>query len=388
MDKLVEVDAQYREWISEVSKRFHQSQIKAAVKVNDEMLRFYWQLGKELHDRKDKFSYGQSFYKTISRDLRRELPDVKSFSETNLRYMQKFAELYSEVSNLPQLGEDFRSEEIEPLFAIPWGHHKIIIDKCNGNPKKALFFVNQVIQNNWSRAVLLNFLDTDLYERQGKAITNFNLTLPAMQSDLAQEITKDPYKFDFITLTQSYNEKELKDALMDNIQNAVFPAISASGTKIHIGNAFVVLSAYLLGGVYGGLSGAVGLSIADIVGGYAASAPRTFITKLVIGLIVGFVAHRIAKLSDEHDHAYVIRWSAIAAVCGLGFNCFFEPALKYVWYTLLFPNADKAASAIKALIAITTYTTIINAVINSVIAVVLYAALRPALKRAGFLAAQ
>lgn len=218
MDKLVEVDAQYREWISEVSKRFHQSQIKAAVKVNDEMLRFYWQLGKELHDRKDKFSYGQSFYKTISRDLRRELPDVKSFSETNLRYMQKFAELYSEVSNLPQVGEDFRSEEIEPLFAIPWGHHKIIIDKCNGNPKKALFFVNQVIQNNWSRAVLLNYLDTDLYERQGKAITNFNLTLPAMQSDLAQEITKDPYKFDFITLTQSYNEKELKDALMDNIQ--------------------------------------------------------------------------------------------------------------------------------------------------------------------------
>lgn len=218
MDKLVEVDAQYREWISEVSKRFHQSQIKAAVKVNDEMLRFYWQLGKELHDRKDKFSYGQSFYKTISRDLRRELPDVKSFSETNLRYMQKFAELYSEISNLPQVGEDFRSEEIEPLFAIPWGHHKIIIDKCNGNPKKALFFVNQVIQNNWSRAVLLNFLDTDLYERQGKAITNFNLTLPAMQSDLAQEITKDPYKFDFITLTKSYNEKELKDALMDNIQ--------------------------------------------------------------------------------------------------------------------------------------------------------------------------
>ena len=218
MDKLVEVDAQYREWISEVSKRFHQSQIKAAVNVNDELLRFYWLLGKELHDRKDKFSYGQSFYKTISRDLRRELPDVKSFSETNLRYMQKFAELYSEISNLPQVGEDFRSEEIEPLFAIPWGHHKIIIDKCNGNPKKALFFVNQVIQNNWSRAVLLNFLDTDLYERQGKAITNFNLTLPAMQSDLAQEITKDPYKFDFITLTQSYNEKELKDALMDNIQ--------------------------------------------------------------------------------------------------------------------------------------------------------------------------
>ena len=191
MDKLVEMDEQYREWISEVSSRFRQSQIKAAVKVNNEMLRFYWQLGKELHDRKNRFSYGQSFYKTISRDLRKELPDVKSFSETNLRYMQKFAELYSGASNLPQLGEDLRSGEIEPLFAIPWGHHKLIMDKCSGNLQKALFFVNQALQNGWSRAMLLNFLDTDLFERQGKAITNFKQTLPALQSDLAQEITKD-----------------------------------------------------------------------------------------------------------------------------------------------------------------------------------------------------
>ena len=166
---------------------------------------------------------------------------------------------------------------------------------------------------------------------------------------------------------------------------AVFPAISASGTKIHIGNDFVVMAAYLLGGVYGGLSGAVGLSIADILGGYAASAPRTFITKLVIGLITGFVAHKIAGLSKDHTQGYLLKWSAIAAVCGLGFNCIFEPSLKYVWYTLLFPNPDKAASAIKALLAVTTYTTIINAVINSVIAVVLYMALRPALKKAGLL---
>lgn len=166
---------------------------------------------------------------------------------------------------------------------------------------------------------------------------------------------------------------------------AVFPAISASGTKVHIGNAFVVMAAYLLGGVYGGLSGAVGLSIADITGGYVASAPRTFITKLVIGLVVGLVAHKAAKLSKDHPQGYILKWSAISAVCGLGFNCVFEPFLKYVWYTLLFPNADKAASAIKALLAVTTYATIINAVINSVIAVVLYMALRPALKKAGYL---
>lgn len=166
---------------------------------------------------------------------------------------------------------------------------------------------------------------------------------------------------------------------------AVFPAISASGTKVHIGNAFVVLGAYLLGGLYGGLAGAVGLTLADITGGFISSAPRTFITKLVIGLVVGLVAHKVAKLSEEHESGYVVKWSAIAAVCGLGFNCIFEPALKYVWYTLLFPNADKAASAIAALLAVTTYSTIINAVINSVIAVVLYSALRPALRKAGYL---
>ena len=163
---------------------------------------------------------------------------------------------------------------------------------------------------------------------------------------------------------------------------AVFPAINASGTKVHVGNAFVVLGALLLGGLYGGLAGAIGLSIADITLGYAASAPRTFICKLVIGLIVGLVAHKIAKLSDEHKRSYIIKWSAIAAVAGLAFNCVFEPALKYFWFTILTPNAEKAASAISALIAITTYATIINAVIHSVLAVVVYNALRPALNRA------
>lgn len=175
-------------------------------------------------------------------------------------------------------------------------------------------------------------------------------------------------------------------AALAYIGYAVFPAISANGTKIHIGNAFVVLAAYLLGGVYGGLAGAVGLSIADITGGYAASAPRTFITKFAIGLIAGFVAHRLGKISeDHHTQGYIFRWSAIAAACSLGFNCFFEPALKYVWYTLLFPDADKAASAIHAMLAITTYATVINAVTNAVIAVFLYSALRPALKKAGVL---
>lgn len=164
---------------------------------------------------------------------------------------------------------------------------------------------------------------------------------------------------------------------------AIFPAINAAGTKIHVGNAFVVLGALLLGGPYGGIAGAIGLSLADILGGYAQSAPRTFICKLVIGLIAGLVAHKIANISHNHPKTYIVKWSIISAVAALGFNCIFEPSLKYVWFTLLTPDAEKAASAIKALVAITTYTTIINAVINSAIAVVAYLALRPALYKLG-----
>lgn len=167
---------------------------------------------------------------------------------------------------------------------------------------------------------------------------------------------------------------------------AIFPAINASGTKVHIGNAFVVLGALLLGGPYGGLAGAIGLSLADILGGYAASAPRTFICKLLIGLVVGLVAHKIGHITDDkQSKANIAKWSAIAAVAGLAFNCVFEPALKYVWFTILTPNAEKAASAISALLAVTAYATVINAVINSVIAILLYNALRPALAKADIL---
>ena len=228
MENMIVTNDQYNVWISEISRRFRSSQIKATVKVNSEMLHFYWQLGKELHEKKEYFSYGQAFYRTVSRDLRKELPNVKSFSETNLKYMQYFYEMYSQAENCPQLVDNLEKCNI---FCIPWGHQRVILDKCKGNLQKALFFVDKVIQNGWSRATLLNFMDTDLFERQGKAITNFSQTLPPMQSDLAQEITKDPYKFDFIALIQSYNEKELKDALMDNIQKFL----------LELGNGFAFL---------------------------------------------------------------------------------------------------------------------------------------------------
>ena len=158
-----------------------------------------------------------------------------------------------------------------------------------------------------------------------------------------------------------------------------------SGTKIHVGNAFVVLGALLLGGPYGGLAGAVGLSLADVLTGYSASAPRTFICKLLIGIIVGLVAHNAAKISGKHEKGYITKWAALSAIAGLAFNVVFEPTLKYIWFSLITPNADKAQSAIKTLVSVTIATSFVNAIINSIIAVIAYVALRPVLFKTGLI---
>ena len=256
MKDIAIADKDYKQWVSEVRGRYRQSQIKAAVKVNSEMLQFYWSLGHDIVERQMENTYGSGFFNRLSADLQRELPDVKGLSPTNIKYCKYFYEMYSPLFvNRPQVADDLgkasfdatnkhnitdsqdveirlqhvddstnsinhlqRADEFGILFSIPWSHHEYIINKCKGNPQKALFFVQKTKENNWSRAVLLNFLDTDLYEREGKAITNFKATLPALDSDLAQQMTKDPYCFDFLTLSQQYSEKELKDALMDNIQ--------------------------------------------------------------------------------------------------------------------------------------------------------------------------
>ena len=249
MSKSINIlDKEYTQWIKELSSRYCKSQIKAAVKVNEEMLRFYWELGKDIVERDAENKYGKRFYATLSKDLENEL-DSSGFSVTNLKYSKYFFCLYNdalqsylnETENRPQL-VDGLADEIRPqvvdkservvslqdgtkliglilhdLFSVPWGHHRFIIDKCKGDSQKALFYVHQTVENGWSRAMLLNFLDTDLYERQGKALTNFNRTLPDETSDLAQELTKDPYDFAFTGITGRYNERLLKDALLNNI---------------------------------------------------------------------------------------------------------------------------------------------------------------------------
>lgn len=204
------IDLEYKSWIYDLKKRYKSSQIKATVKVNSELLKFYWSLGKDIVTKQCESKWGSSFFANLSRDLKIEIPNAKGFSVTNLKYMKYCYELFSKEAEI-------RQQVVDVLGLIPWGHIYYIIKTCKSDSKKALFYVHKTIENNWSRAVLLNFLDTDLYERQGKAITNFSETLPAIQGELAQQLTKDPYNFDFLTLSERYNEKELKDALMDNI---------------------------------------------------------------------------------------------------------------------------------------------------------------------------
>lgn len=222
------IDTDYKEWISDLSRRYRRSQIKAAVRVNTEMLRFYWSLGRDIVNLKAEARWGNKFLKTLSADLRKANPDTSSFSETNLKYMKYFYEMYQLVIEICPQVEDRSSSAISPqvgdkiiedIVSVPWGHHKLLIDKFKKTPYKALFFVRKTIENGWSRDMLLNFIDTDLYEREGKALSNFSSSLPSEISDLAQELTKDPYNFAFTGLTEPYNEKKLKDALLTNVTN-------------------------------------------------------------------------------------------------------------------------------------------------------------------------
>ena len=231
------LDKDYKKWVTELSSRYRKSQIKAAIKVNTELLKFYWELGRDIEEMHVEKRWGENVIKSLSIDLQRENPDAHCFSRTNLYYVKKFYLLYfNSFENVQQLvgqiqkgsksvnhrqvvvkSEELVNQLLSNLYSIPWGHHTLLIDKCSNSPDKAFFFVQQTVENGWSRSTLLNMLSTDLYERHGKALTNFQRTLPAETSDLAQELTKDPYDFAFTGITGRHNEKLLKDKLLDNI---------------------------------------------------------------------------------------------------------------------------------------------------------------------------
>lgn len=204
------LDKDYQNWIVDLKKRYKQSQIKAAIKVNSELIQFYWSLGKDIVKMKSESRWGSKFYETLSKDLRETFPDATGFSPRNLQHTRQFYELFPENVITKQV--------VSQIVNVPWGHIVLLMKKVNGNNEKALFYIRKTIENNWSRSVLSCFLDTNLYERSQGKITNFKETLPEVNSDLANELIKDPYNFNFLSMDDRYTEKELKDALINNIQ--------------------------------------------------------------------------------------------------------------------------------------------------------------------------
>lgn len=231
---------EYGAWIAAVSGDYRRSQIKAALSVNVEMLRFYWRLGADIRRREKDQPWGSKFMQRLSADLRRENPDASCFSVTNLRYIRYFNELYSSLPICRQLADKFEKDKIcrqaadkspsrisgsvdaslpDDIFRIPWGHHQKLIDKFLARPEIALFYVRETLRNNWSRSSLEHWIAAGLHLRQGRAVTNFRTVLPRPDGDLAEEMLKDPYDFSFVPFAQRYREQELKAALLANIES-------------------------------------------------------------------------------------------------------------------------------------------------------------------------
>lgn len=213
MSRLIKTDEEYKNWITELKLRIRQSQIKAAVRVNTEMLQLYWSIGEDIVSKEAESRWGDGILKQLSQDLMTTFPNMQGFSKRNLELIRQWYSFYNQDDTI---AKQVVSQLPEMLFQIPWGHHIKLISKCQ-NVQEALFYMHKIIEHGWSRSMLLNILSTDLYQREGKAVTNFAICLPPPQSDLAQEITKDPYNFDFLTLRNGYLERELEDALVTNI---------------------------------------------------------------------------------------------------------------------------------------------------------------------------
>lgn len=209
MGKLIKTNSDYHRWLTDLKQRIRQSQIKAMVKVNQELIRMYWNLGKDIVEMQSESKWGKGFFKELSQDLKDSFPDMEGFSITNLKYMKRMYLFYNQPDIVRlQVGDELP----EYFLSIPWRHHIEIFVKAE-SVGEALFYIHKVIENGWSRNVLMNFIEAGLYRSEGKAVTNFMTCLPNPQSDLAQQTLKDPYNFDFLTMRAGYLERELEDAL-------------------------------------------------------------------------------------------------------------------------------------------------------------------------------
>jgi len=207
----------YVEWLTDLKQRFNLSQTKAAITVNKELLEFYWGLGRDLVTNKIEERYGKNIIKNLSKDLGDIFPGQRGFSVDNLYLIKRwYLFYYQAVKKFDQAGQKL----IMPAkFAfVPWRHHVEIVKKTK-SVEEAVFYINKTIEGGWSRSMLESQLKSDLFKRQGAAITNFSNLLPTPNNTLAQQVFKDPYNFEFLTLKSNYDEKNLEDALVSNITN-------------------------------------------------------------------------------------------------------------------------------------------------------------------------
>jgi len=202
-------DEAYAELLVTLKNQFKQAQIKATVQVNQELLQYYWKLGAQIVERQQQSHWGSKFLNQLSQDLMAEFPDIKGFSKRNLELVRQWYLFWCDESVITK-------QLVSQLTSIPWGHNLQIIRKCK-NDQEALFYVRHTLKHGWSRNVLVHQIESGLYRREGKAINNFSTTLPAIQSDLARQTLKDPYVFDFLSLSLDYNERELEQGLIEHI---------------------------------------------------------------------------------------------------------------------------------------------------------------------------
>lgn len=206
------IPAGYKEFLDDLKIRIRSSQIRAAVRVNEELIKLYWEIGREISDRQGKEEWGTQVLERLARDLQNAFPGVGGFSRANVFKMRAFYLAYQKVSQVVRQIEEL------PIFRIPWGHNILLLTKLKDDNER-LWYAEQIMMNGWSRGTLEDWIKSDLYGRKGKAVTNFTARLPEVHSALAQETTKDPYNFQFLTLREKYVEEELEQGLIDHIQH-------------------------------------------------------------------------------------------------------------------------------------------------------------------------
>ena len=203
--------AEYSKFIKSLKAKIRSAQIKAAVAVNSELVKLYWEIGKEIVEKQEQEGWGSKSLEKVAKDLQNEFPGIEGFSRSNIFRMKAFFIAYEKVA------QAVRQLKSLPIFDIPWGHNILIVQKLKNNDER-LWYASKTIEHGWSRSMLTIWIENDLYRREGNAITNFKTALPAPQSDLAEQTIKDPYIFNFLTLHKDHLESELEAGLVKHIQ--------------------------------------------------------------------------------------------------------------------------------------------------------------------------